>query len=157
MIRRCNFFVSSFNPRTRMGCDFVDDCNHLHASVLQSTHPHGVRRLSSVARRQHLGASIHAPAWGATRCNRGLRRNLQCFNPRTRMGCDLSDVRLVYAEPTASIHAPAWGATSLSRETGEGTDASIHAPAWGATPPTQARGCHEPLQSTHPHGVRQPS
>ena len=33
--------------------------------------------------------SIHAPAWGATRLARRARRSPFCFNPRTRVGCDL--------------------------------------------------------------------
>ena len=78
---------SSFNPRTRVGCDI--------------TNPEGVKAPAVV--------SIHAPAWGATQyiylCQaktvfqsthpRGVRRikkrfnsTLQCFNPRTRVGCD---------------------------------------------------------------------
>jgi len=32
--------------------------------------------------------SIHAPAWGATQLVAVEPSNVQCFNPRTRMGCD---------------------------------------------------------------------
>ena len=79
-------FIPSFNPRTRMGCD--------------------ENRLRVERRRQ---VSIHAPAWGATGLRiiaplaslfqsthpHGVRHKQQyhrvvyeCFNPRTRMGCD---------------------------------------------------------------------
>ena len=34
--------------------------------------------------------SIHAPAWGATFAIEASKVALKCFNPRTRMGCDLT-------------------------------------------------------------------
>ena len=56
----------SFNPRTRVGCDFSLPVDFLG-----------------------FGVSIHAPAWGATRFNE-QNCHAQCsFNPRTRVGCDL--------------------------------------------------------------------
>ena len=57
---------SSFNPRTRVGCDFF-------RSLAFGT----------------SGVSIHAPAWGATGVSRGFAAPIPCFNPRTRVGCDL--------------------------------------------------------------------
>ena len=54
-----------FNSRTRVGCDF--------------------RELLSV--RLHF-ISTHAPAWGATYENWGIRNNKHYFNSRTRVGCD---------------------------------------------------------------------
>ena len=77
---------SSFNPRTRMGCDTIA-FPYVVDGLFQSTHPHGVRR---------RGASLH--------------RSLGCFNPRTRMGCDLP-VSVEQFPFLVSIHAPAWGAT----------------------------------------------
>ena len=80
------FLTASFNPRTRMGCDFPS-CKGYEQGLV----------------------SIHAPAWGATRHHRlvlagtefqsthphGVRHWLSYmtpkqigFNPRTRMGCD---------------------------------------------------------------------
>ena len=56
---------SSFNPRTRMGCDHNYRFLSSSISAFQSTHPHGVRRIQRL-----------------------LLRPAQCFNPRTRMGCD---------------------------------------------------------------------
>ena len=127
------------------------------------------------AQHPHKTVSIHAPAWGATssivNCKRlilfqsthphGVRLLLLillltsgCFNPRTRMGCDVPasfDRYNLYV----SIHAPAWGATirccylttccpCFNPRTRMGCDywlpiesvitfVSIHAPAWGAT------------------------
>ena len=104
----------------------------------QSTHPCGVR----LAHDSDLGwcefISIHAPVWGATNQLRFLYRLYYHFNPRTRVGCDTSQVSsntcLVYFNPRTrvgcdksnkpvaifsliSIHAPVWGATFMSRAT----------------------------------------
>ena len=80
---------TGFNPRTRVGCDEVTAITGYVASVFQSTHPRGVRRVgqkscftaSGVFQSTHprgvrhtgpqgpqgiQGVSIHAPAWGAT-------------------------------------------------------------------------------------------
>ncbi len=100
---------SGFNPRTRMGCDFMREERLKEARV-----------------------SIHAPAWGATvaKCRpscvltsfnprtrmgcdtsqRSPRPYLLCFNPRTRMGCDIALYSMLFPS-SVSIHAPAWGAT----------------------------------------------
>ena len=37
---------------------------------------------------ERLSVSIHAPAWGAT-CEPGRNCNIDCFNPRPRMGGDV--------------------------------------------------------------------
>ena len=88
---------SRFNPRTRVGCDEPDYNGWLDA--------HGV--------------SIHAPAWGATGGKRQSSRAdkmfqsthprgvrplpallliivVSCFNPRTRVGCDLLLARCLW-------------------------------------------------------------
>ena len=173
--------MTSFNPRTRVGCDTGSARQRQCLQRFQSTHPRGVR---------------HTPS-----CSSSKRRS--SFNPRTRVGCDhralLSagrkrefqsthprGVRQVGDLPVlrvknVSIHAPAWGATPCARcwtiwpcrfnpRTRVGCDlvvafyrhnprhVSIHAPAWGATVP------YLPLldgaslfQSTHPRGVRRGS
>ena len=78
----------------------------------QSTHPHGVRHHALPSGRGGRGVSIHAPARGATPRNLAIivwavvsihapargatkqtkqtRQTRQCFNPRTRTGCDTS-------------------------------------------------------------------
>ncbi len=125
----------------------------LPGSMFQSTHPHGVRHAVTYAGEVYCNVSIHAPAWGATsvqgvgkagrafqsthphgvrRSPRHCRHNRPCFNPRTRMGCDVflpSHNRCV----VVSIHAPAWGATTKRIEQQLARVVSIHAPAWGAT------------------------
>ena len=54
--------------------------------------------------------SIHAPAWGATAEMPMCLRLAPCFNPRARVGRDLTPAGDI-ATLTVSIHAPAWGAT----------------------------------------------
>ena len=59
------------------------------ASVLfQSTHPRGVRQFDCISNQKAQCISIHAPAWGATRCPPAPRGWTPNFNPRTRVGCD---------------------------------------------------------------------
>ena len=102
-------FVFSFNPRTRVGCD---------------PSPDEVQRYCDV--------SIHAPAWGAT---------------QHRCGRDHAD--------HVSIHAPAWGATRAGDTPRGRGRVSIHAPAWGATVMLMTATPRRRLfQSTHPRGVR---
>ena len=101
---------ASFNPRTRVGCDFSFHVGTSTYHEFQSTHPRGVRPTTASVTR--------------TNCK------FQSTHPR--------GVRLAY-KPAArgyrgvSIHAPAWGATSLQKRGGELCPVSIHAPAWGAT------------------------
>ena len=87
----------------------------------------GIRRPSYV--------SIHAPAWGATRSPAHPVQDVHCFNPRTRVGCDLHRGGLGSLARDVSIHAPAWGATLRVRRRARRGCVSIHAPAWGATRP----------------------
>ena len=83
--RRC-VGPTSFNPRTRVGCD--KPCRLApKRKKFQSTHPCGVRQ-----------NFIIAPAV------------IGCFNPRTRVGCD-SRWCFQHWQGFVSIHAPVWGAT----------------------------------------------
>ena len=63
-----------------------------NALKFQSTHPRGVRLASLVRNLAGHRISIHAPAWGATRPSDWLPHRLHNFNPRTRVGCDLTKV-----------------------------------------------------------------
>ena len=92
----------SFNPRTRVGCDSIDVIEIPFSFV-----------------------SIHAPVWGATkspsdiplgatfqsthpcgvRLGYQLEANLRhCFNPRTRVGCDLLLFMQRHKQPFQSTH-----------------------------------------------------
>ena len=92
-----------------MGCDTAKAGDLLPVYWFQSTHPHGVRRRQS---------AMSLPT--------------TCFNPRTRMGCDIRHAR---------VHRHVW---RFNPRTRMGCDfASLIA----STPLSE-------FQSTHPHGVR---
>ena len=79
---------TNFNPRTREGCDRIED-DWLSCIVkFQSTHPRGVRRLYRFTGQAGEEISIHAPARGATMICAVIITPLFYFNPRTREGCD---------------------------------------------------------------------
>ena len=142
-----------FNPRTHEGCDLNQDntynmynvsihaptrgatltrCSLILQILFQSTHPRGVRLISTV--------SI---------------RLLECFNPRTHEGCDLATYGLSLC-PHVSIHAPTRGATVMQGRAALMTGVSIHAPTRGATFRTVPDVTFIKFQSTHPRGVRLP-
>ena len=56
-----------FNPRTPVGCDTTGTSGVSQTNSFQSTHPSGVRRVSSSICLFLPYISIHAPQWGATR------------------------------------------------------------------------------------------
>ena len=86
--------VGCFNPRTRVGCDAPGAAVvRWGMSGFQSTHPRGVRRMMWGSRWSLLHVSIHAPAWGATTLCRNSACLQECFNPRTRVGCDAASAK----------------------------------------------------------------
>ena len=108
---------ANFNPRTRVGCDAWMECEgdrekiSIHAPAwgatqagislpvadgFQSTHPRGVRRRFPRKDHSSYSISIHAPAWGATHLLLREMIPLINFNPRTRVGCDISNFTLIY-------------------------------------------------------------
>ena len=169
---------TSFNPRTRVGCDLAPGLQQNTQHRFQSTHPRGVRLLPADDLGAVVKVSIHAPAWGATwSVPASSGGSGGGFNPRTRVGCD-----------RAARSPPRWPLASFNPRTRVGCDwtrcgavgrrrVSIHAPAWGATWPAQRHmavlagfnprtrvGCDlgkhlgmftdKVFQSTHPRGVR---
>ena len=97
--------------------------------------------------------SIHAPVWGATDCS-WCTSVINRFNPRARVGRDLTRISITQQQLAVSIHAPVWGATiaigalglvflfQSTRPCGARRGpaqrchehgVSIHAPVWGAT------------------------
>ena len=146
---------SYFNPRSRMG----SDAEHIRLDneplIFQSTLPHGERHKVLPLAIFAENISIHAPAWGATTLGITTTTTGVNFNPRSRMGSDLSSFGLrLYVivfqstlphgerpnktdntkkQVIISIHAPAWGATIPWMYAIRGPMISIHAPAWGAT------------------------
>ena len=85
-----------FNPRTRIGCD---ETKILHSckSLFQSTHPYRVRL-------PVMNVGCHRCRFQSTHPYRvrhfRIRKTLSswfCFNPRTRIGCDLPGHYDLYA------------------------------------------------------------
>ena len=77
-----------------------------------------------------------------------------CFNPRTRVGCDsFADSIYWYSLSFQSTH-PRGVRREWLTSCRFALQVSIHAPAWGATP-VNCQPCLEVVfQSTHPRGVR---
>ena len=102
--------LSSFNPRTPVGCDLcfgnATEGQYMFQSthprgvrpfvtvlvvvqpVFQSTHPRGVRLSMVEFGGSKIQVSIHAPPWGATECSFLYSFAYRSFNPRTPVGCD---------------------------------------------------------------------
>ena len=99
------------------------------------------------------GVSIHAPVWGATWLEL-VAVKPKSFNPRTRVGCDISDCSVTCDvgsfNPRTRVGCDnhqlgeAWRIKSFNPRTRVGCDksvnsltvsalVSIHAPVWGAT------------------------
>ena len=100
---------SSFNPRTREGCD-TEVNRPINDSI--SFNPRTREGCDVISLMYEIVpfVSIHAPARGAT------------YLPNTRIAASL-----------VSIHAPARGATPAPGNRVESATVSIHAPARGAT------------------------
>ena len=127
----CQSRRRSFNPRTRMGCDIKHCLAMYRLYRFQSTHPHGVRLIippKYINRLVFQSTHPHGVRPQALR----HETTTGCFNPRTRMGCDLRKAQALQ-KLKVSIHAPAWGATRCRGFSNLTFGVSIHAPAWGAT------------------------
>ena len=159
----------SFNPRTRVGCDWAVRRTGWNTRKFQSTHPRGVRPKRRPRRRPgpkfqstHPRGVRRASATGSVEVAqfqsthpRGVRpqvtpKVVTCrgFNPRTRVGCDRRMmIRLVCSVGFQSTHP-----RGVRRRDGEYysilTGVSIHAPAWGATEATAKAG--EPVICFNP-------
>ena len=166
----------SFNPRTRVGCDWSGLVRNedgllvsIHAPAWGATlfaqfrdHGAGVSihapawgaTVPCAGRKLRVVVSIHAPAWGATPRPAGRPSARPGFNPRTRVGCDGAHGR------AARSHAGFNPRTRVGCDTGFSAfwprfEVSIHAPAWGATSGISACSPSQSMfQSTHPRGVR---
>jgi len=98
--------------------------------------------------------SIHAPAWGATAVEAFEAADVPGFNPRPRVGGDLSGV-LVTPQTALFQSTPPRGGRRAAVLVASGIGwVSIHAPAWGATPSRRSRCAGGMFQSTPPRGGR---
>ena len=164
-----------FNPRARMGRDLEYAIAINLTLIFQSTRPYGARRPQQPSPPHQRLISIHAPVWGATyfsdlkadatiifQSTRPYGARLKViskmktskdFNPRARMGRDLSECHLNPQAIRISIHAPVWGATVDFLVIYLAIFISIHAPVWGATKlrlekdMTQGISIHAPVWS----------
>ena len=166
---------TSFNPRTREGCDSFQN-RVLTAGCCFN--PRTREGCDAQKRR-----TLHRRLCFNPRTREGCdvlqtqgQPSAESFNPRTREGCDvlrICSLQLIVASihapakgatlqllrgqshGRASIHAPAKGATVLIGEHQHTRRASIHAPAKGATTVGwSAPKSMEQLQSTHPRRGR---
>ena len=98
----------SFNPRTRVGCEFPSGvarfCTNvsIHAPVWGAKLPENLAELDAAV-------SIHAPVWGAKIVVIATPCRHCSFNPRTRVGCETFACTIRWCD-IVSIHAPVWGA-----------------------------------------------
>ena len=125
--------LTSFNPRTPVGCDNFRVPAASPFFRFQSTHPCGVRRYITDGYALLIEVSIHAPLWGATgRCLQilpGRRR----FNPRTPVGCDNREILFRGKRVKFQSTHPCGVRQVALGDVGAKVAVSIHAPLWGAT------------------------
>ena len=142
----CRF--ARFNPRTRVGCDLFFGSNILAMLRFQSTHPRGVRHLGGGKQTIQFSVSIHAPAWGATALkDAGWQISIR-FNPRTRVGCDITGTDGELRETKFQSTHPRGVRHLRPHEDQVYQSVSIHAPAWGAT--TGGLHGHVPFHGFNP-------
>ena len=124
-------YRKSFNPRTHTGCDSGVCSYSRNAVMFQSTHPHGVRRLSHLKKcLMDMFQSTHPH--GVRQRHSFALSNVLCFNPRTHTGCDVVNY---YATMALSGFNPRTHTGCDCIESGLSPYACV-------------------FQSTHPHGVR---
>ena len=100
----------------------------------QSTHPRGVRHALWVLLPDPTDCFNPRTREGCDVNKLHIRiPPLECFNPRTREGCDAVIAFVHFQFYPVSIHAPARGATFGCFCAGVDFNVSIHAPARGAT------------------------
>ena len=117
-----------FNPRTRVGCEFILGLHFCEHRV-----------------------SIHAPVWGAN-VSIWLGVSGMRFNPRTRVGCEHVGLAVFDAKTFQSTHP-----CGVRKPVSVGCRyrrVSIHAPVWGAKNNNVLSCMTYTFQSTHPCGVR---
>ena len=99
----------SFNPRTHTGCDTGLRYSDVYNLRFQSTHPHGVRRLSSEVTGKDVSFNPRTHT-GCDEIDFIFSTITRSFNPRTHTGCDLRPSPRTWMRKV-SIHAPTRGAT----------------------------------------------
>ena len=125
-------YVESFNPRTRVGCDGLSvRCRICYEVSIHAPAWGATPRIALLARQ--YAVSIHAPAWGATGAWIKGHARMSCFNPRTRVGCDVKNLLKFSQKALFQSTHPRGVRLPCTPEVIRGLFVSIHAPAWGAT------------------------
>ena len=142
-----------FNPRSRVGNDQVRSGSIQQVAISIHVPAWGTTKPGDkyTADKQ---ISIHVPAWGTTEKRQRLFKGLlfqstfprgerhtgifilnisAYFNPRSRVGNDMSRYLTGGGTVHISIHVPAWGTTIKGPGSIEYGFISIHVPAWGTT------------------------
>ena len=78
----------------------------------QSTFPRGERHLVSAISCAASCITIHVPAWGTTNIHQLQCQEIVYFNPRSRVGNDVTYENKIMSCFFISIHVPAWGTTT---------------------------------------------
>ncbi len=81
--------IKNFNPRTRTGCDPDYKDEKYLEEKFQSTHPHGVRLLTTNISLDSLKDFNPRTRTGCDYKILLSTSEMENFNPRTRTGCDL--------------------------------------------------------------------
>ena len=143
--------ASSFNPRTRVGCDLTFRAHHTTAGKFQSTHPCGVRLPVKGSHCLPLQFQSTHPC-GVRHIVDVVLSTKKGFNPRTRVGCDTWPSHLTTRDGFQSTHPCGVRLYQSPRTTKKN----------GFNPRTRV-GCDgvncfikvsDLFQSTHPCGVR---
>ena len=146
-------YRKSFNPRTHTGCDSGVCSYSRNAVMFQSTHPHGVRRLSHLKKcLMDMFQSTHPH--GVRRCQLLRNNGIVGFQSTHPHGVRLYRIWFIPIRLCVSIHAPTRGATltkPLFCKTVSFQSTHPHGVRRGLK---EAISCFEEFQSTHPHGVR---
>ena len=123
--------ATRFNPRSRMGSDFMWACM---ATNLTGFNPRSRMGSDVVPNHEwfHYNVSIHAPAWGATRGGRFIRhRNL--FQSTLPHGERPGRAVVIKSDGEFQSTLPHGERRDRRERQRRNRYVSIHAPAWGAT------------------------
>ena len=115
-----------FNPRARVGRD-------LTRQPLAISTGHFNPRARGILCGVQRWISIHAPAWGATIRGHIKTENTLNFNPRARVGRDLTRLLPEHLRSIFQSTRPRGARPQPHYALLERVAISIHAPAWGAT------------------------
>ena len=123
-------------------------------TLFQSTRPRGARHGGYPVTERELYVSIHAPAWGATRCGANRQGSRCRFNPRARVGRDCWRIQEDVTWPEFQSTRPRGARRPHPNDRWALARFQSTRPR-GARPRTDSRACASMrFQSTRPRGAR---